>query len=172
MKVIVRHPRSAVFFDENRDVFIKNFNPKLINRIKFFLGLRRYPGENFYYISKLLNTLNINTPPIINYSKYSVETQNVPGLSLEKALEKNSDNHIIIEQYISFILRLLENNIYCGDLKFDNFIVYKNKLYALDLEDYRHVKFFKHTNEEFLKRLKGKIPKELFEIIINRLQTT
>ena len=47
MKVIVRHPRSAVFFDENRDVFIKNFNPKLINRIKFFLGLRRYPGENF-----------------------------------------------------------------------------------------------------------------------------
>ncbi len=172
MKVIVRHPRSAVFYDENRDVFIKKFTPKRVNKIKFFLRFRKYPGENFYYISKLLNSLNIKTPIVLIHSHYYVETKNLNGISLDKFIENNPTDTDILNKYALLVLTLMRNNIYCGDLSLDNFMVKDNDIYALDLEDYRHVKFFKHTNEEFLKRLKGKIPKELFEIIINRLQTT
>lgn len=172
MKLISKHPRSKVFYNIERDSFIKTFTPKLTKKIKFFFRLRKYPGENFFYISNFLNSLNIRTPDIINHSKYSVETKSIHGISLKEALEKNLNSNDLVEQYVSLVLCLLENNVYCGDLKLENFIVNKNQIYVLDLEDYRHVVFCKHTKKEFLDRLKGKIPKDIFKLIIEKAQNS
>lgn len=172
METIVTHPRSSVFYDKTRDLFIKKFTPKLSNKIKYFFKLRKYPGQNFYYISSFLDSLNIKTPIVVTHSNYYVETKNIKGISLEKFIENNPTNKKIIDDFTSLVLTLITNNIYCGDLSLDNFMVKDDEIYVLDLEDYRHVKFFKHTKEEFLKRLKGKIPKYIFENIIKKLQTT
>lgn len=172
MEAIVTHPRSSVFYDKSRDTFIKKFTPKLSNRIKYFFKLRKYPGQNFHYISSFLSSLNIKTPTIVKYSNYCVETKNIKGVSLEEFIKSNPINKKIIDDFTLLVITIINNNIYCGDLSLDNFMVKDNQIYVLDLEDYRHVKFFKHTKDEFLKRLKGKVPKDIFENIIKKLQTT
>lgn len=172
MKTIVTHPRSSVFYDQSRDIFIKKFTPKLSNKIKYFFKLRKYPGQNFYYISCFLRSLNIKTPIVVKYSNYYVETKNIKGISLEKFIKNYPTNKKIIDDFTSLVVTLISNNIYCGDLSLDNFMVKNNEIYVLDLEDFRHVKFFKHTKEEFLKRLKGKIPKDIFENILKKIQAT
>ncbi|MGL6025009.1 MAG: hypothetical protein ACRC0F_10380, partial [Cetobacterium sp.] len=107
---------------------------------------------------------------IVNHSKYSVETEKLDGESLEEVLNREPKNLIVINNYIDIVISLLKNNIYCGDLSFDNFIVINNEVYPFDLEDYRHVKFLKRGQDEFLRRLKGKIPPHIFEEVLERLK--
>ncbi|MGL5050378.1 MAG: RIO1 family regulatory kinase/ATPase [Fusobacteriaceae bacterium] len=166
MESIVYHKRSCVFYNRQNHTFVKTFSPKFINRFKFFLRLRRYPGNNFFYISKLLNSLNIKTPEIITYSKYKVITKNLYGESLEKYLENSVENSSIINRYVEIILILLKNNIYSGDLSLDNFFVKNGEIYALDLEDYKHNIYFKNKRVKFLERLKNKIPSNIFNLIL------
>ncbi|MGL4987963.1 MAG: RIO1 family regulatory kinase/ATPase [Cetobacterium sp.] len=170
MKLINKHKRSAVFYNEETDTFIKKFIPKFSAKLKFFFKFRKYPGENFYYICNLLKKLDIKTPVIVNHSKYSVETEKLDGESLEEVLNREPKNLIVINNYIDILISLLKNNIYCGDLSFDNFIVINNEVYPFDLEDYRHVKFLKRGQDEFLRRLKGKIPPHIFEEVLERLK--
>ncbi|MGL5190340.1 MAG: RIO1 family regulatory kinase/ATPase [Cetobacterium sp.] len=172
MKIIVVHPRSSVFYNSKSDTFIKTFSPKLLNRFKFFINLRLYPGNNFHYICNLLNSLNIKTPKVINYSKYHIETANLRGESLEDFLDKNPNNIEIIKKYIEIILILLKNNIYCGDLSLDNFILKNNEIYALDLEDYKHIKFSKYNRKEFLRRLEEKIPSDIYNLILEEIKNS
>ncbi|MDX8335920.1 BUD32 family EKC/KEOPS complex subunit [Candidatus Cetobacterium colombiensis] len=173
MKVIIIHRRSCVYYKVSSDSFIKEFTPKFSSKLKYFFKLRKYPGKNFYYISNLLNSLNIKTAKIISYSNYHIETKNIDGITLEEFIKIKGDNYdYIISQYIFLILTLIKNNIYCGDLHFGNFIVKNNELYALDLEDYHHKNIFWSYKKCFLSRLKGKIPKEIFEDIIKQLETT
>lgn len=172
MKIIVSHARSSVFYNSKTDTFIKTFSPKLINRFKFFINLRLYPGNNFYYICNLLNSLNIKTPIVINYSKYHIETANLHGESLENFLERNPNDLKIINKYVHIILILLKNNIYCGDLSLDNFILKNNEIYALDLEDYKHIKFSKYNRKEFLRRLEGKIPLNIYNLILQEIKNS
>lgn len=172
MQLIIKHKRSSVFYNSKTDTFIKTFKPKAINRFKFFLNLRQYPGNNFNYICNLLNSLNIKTPKITKHSKYYIETANLYGESLEDFLDKNPNDNSIIKKYIYIIITLLKNNIYCGDLSLDNFIVKDNEIYALDLEDYKHVRFFKYKNEEFLRRLKGKIPSTVYNLILEEIKNS
>lgn len=168
MEIISNQKRSVVYFNEETSTYLKIFKPKFFNRLKYFFRLRKYPGENFNYISSELNRLGISTVKIINHSHYSVTTEQIKGISLEKYLQiyKNSN---ILNEYIDLVVTLLKNNIYCGDLSYDNFFVSNNKLIALDLEDYRKVKFFKRSNEEALRRLEGKIDKHVYTKIKRKL---
>lgn len=168
MKIVVEHDRSSVHYNETSDTFIKRFNPKIESKIKYFLRLRKYPGQNFFYISNLLNSLNIKTAKIVAHSNYHVETENVNGIILEDFIKTNENCQHIVDKYISLILTLLKHDIYSGDLHLRNFIVKNNEIYALDLEDYRHVKAFSRGKDEFFRRLKGKIPKHIFKEIEKR----
>lgn len=143
-------------YNEQNSTYVKIFKPKMINKIKYFFHLRRYPGNNFNYISHELKKLGIETVEVINFSHYSVTTKLIDGIPLDKYLILNPSSNIL-NKYIDLVLTLLKNNIYCGDLSYDNFIIKDEKLIALDLEDYRIVKFYKRGTEEFLRRLKGKI---------------
>lgn len=166
MKIINQQKRSSVFYDEKNDTYIKTFNPKFINRLKFLFRFRNYPGKNFYFISNILKSLNLYSAEVINFSNYSVTTKNLHGINMETYIKKypNSD---IISQYITFVKKLIDNNIYCGDLSYDNFIVKDERLYAIDLEDYKKVKFFNKDKKEFFRRLKQKIDEDTFNKIIN-----
>lgn len=165
MKEIVLGKRSSVFYNENEDIYLKIFNPKFKARLKYFFRLRKYPGLNFKYIATYLNSLGINTPNIVDASKYSVVTKNLNGTSLEKFLNKN--NKDLEEKFISLIITLFENKIYSGDLAPDNFMVVNNEIYALDLEDYRYEKFYHFNLSKALKRLKGKVPLEIYNSVYN-----
>lgn len=163
MKKIVIGKRSSVFYDEIKKEYTKTFNPKFKARLKYFLKLRKYPGLNFLHISKTLNSLGIKTPTITKVSKYSITTKELNGISLEHLL--NDKN--IEKKFITLIITLFRNKIYSGDLAPDNFIVVNNEIYALDLEDYKYEKFFYFNLKKALKRLKGKVPLEIYNSVYN-----
>lgn len=70
------------------------------------------------------------------------------------------------------VTKLLKNNIYSGDLSFDNFFVKNNEIIVIDLEDYRKVKFFKRDRKEAIRRLYGKINEDIIEKIENNLKNS
>lgn len=168
MKDIVVGERSSVFYDEEKHIYIKTFNPKFKMKLKYFLGIRRFPGKNFYFISKLLNSLNIKTPEIIEYSNYKVVTKELNGVCLEKELKKG--NKELEDKFSRLITTLFTNKIYSGDLSPDNFIVVDNEIYALDLEDYRAGRLYIFSLKKALKRVRGKVSKEIYDEIVNRVK--
>lgn len=169
MQIVSDQRRSLVYFDETNNHFIKIFKPKFINKLKYFFRLRKYPGDNFFYIAKELQKLEIKTVEIVNFSHYKVVTKNIDGISLSKYLESNSNNEQILQKYVHLISTLLKNNIYSGDLSYDNFFVKDNEIIVIDLEDYRKVKFLARTSKEAIRRMYGKIPEEIITSIVKKL---
>lgn len=167
MKIISDQKRSIVYFDEDKNLYIKNFKPKFSNRLKYFWRFRKYPGDNFSFISSELKKLNINTVEILSYSHYSVTTKKLYGVPLNEYLKFN--NNTILYEFISLVVTILKNNIYCGDLSYDNFFVVDDKIFVLDLEDYRKVRFFKRDNSEAIRRMKGKVDDWVIEEIKRKL---
>lgn len=84
---------------------------------------------------------------------------NIKGISLDIYSQQNPE---ILNKYIDMIVKILSNNIYSGDLSLDNFIVYKNEIYVIDMEDYRYSKFVGRGKKEALRRLQGKISSNIF----------
>ena len=70
------------------------------------------------------------------------------------------------------VTKLLKNNIYSGDLSFDNFFIKNNEIIVIDLEDYRKVNFFKRDRKEAIRRLHGKINEKIIEKIENNLKNS
>ena len=87
MKLINKHKHSEVYYNEETDEFIKLFFPKFSKRIKYFFGLRKYPGHNFKFISEELNRLGISTAEITDYDKYSITTKNIDGMTIKEELK-------------------------------------------------------------------------------------
>jgi len=151
MDIIVDHRRTKVFYDKEKNTYIKKLYPRLEMRLKYELGLRKYPGKNFQYIANILNDLGIKTPIIERVGKYEIVTKKVEGELLSEYLLKDRS---IVKEFLDLIVKVLENGIYFGDFNTDNFIVNNGSIYALDLEDYRKELFFNRTTDEALKRLK------------------
>ena len=157
MKLINKHKHSEVYYNEETDEFIKLFFPKFSKKIKYFLGLRKYPGHNFKFISKELNKLGIPTAEITACDKYSVTTKNVDGMTIEEYIDGDL-NHPVVDEFIEIAVKILTNGIYYGDFSFKNFIIKDKKIYAIDLEDYRKESFFTHSLEYAIPRLKNRLP--------------
>lgn len=168
MITVVDGKRSSVFFDPKNNTYIKTFSPKLKNKIKYFLKLRKYPGENFFYISTLLKNLGIKTVEVVEYSPYRVVTKKLDGVILFDYLKENPNDENIENQYIELVTKVLKSNIYCGDLNLFNFIVSNNELYALDLEDYKYEKIPSRSQEEALRRLEEKVPPHIYKKVKDR----
>ena len=155
-KIIAISIRSKVIYDDEEKIYIKYFYPEKIKKIKFFLKLRKYPGENCIYISKFLNNNNIKTAKILEHTKYSIKTKEVQGKNLvEELLEANFlKKEELINKYINLVVKMIELGIYFGDLHFGNFILYNDELYVIDFEDYRKDLFSKFRKKSLLKRLR------------------
>lgn len=151
MDVIVDHKRTKVFYDNKKEVYVKKFYPRLEMRLKYALGLRKYPGKNFQHIANTLNNLGIKTPEIEKVGKYEIVTKKISGEPLSEHLLRDRS---LVKDFLDLIVKVLENGIYFGDFNTNNFIVSAGSIYALDLEDYRKEFFFNRTTDEALRRLR------------------
>lgn len=167
---IVNHRRKEVFYDYENKKYISIFKPKFINKIKFFLRLRRYPGWNFKYISDELNKLGLKTPRILSVGKYRVETEEIKGESLKAY--KDFEKYIKYwEKYIDCVALIINAGIYCGDFNYGNFFIVDEELYLLDLEDYRKTDFIGRGKEEAIRRLKKTVKDRwIFDKIIAKIK--
>lgn len=138
-KVIVNHKRTKVVFDTEKRIYTKYFYPKFDKRLKCFLGFRKYPGKNYKCISDILEGDGIKVAEVVNFDKYSVSTKEIMGNNLSEELinSEKTRGKELINKYIEIVSKIINLGIYFGDFNFNNFIVYENELYAIDLEDYR-----------------------------------
>lgn len=158
-KVIVNHKRTKVIFNTEGRVYTKYFYPKFDKKIKCFLGLRKYPGRNYKYISDILEEDGIKVAEVINFNKYSVSTKEIIGKNLSEEL-KNSEKERgkeLINKYIEIVSKIINLGIYFGDFNFDNFIVSQEELCAIDLEDYRKDLFSAFRKKSLIKRLRRQL---------------
>ena len=158
-KVIVNHKRTKVVFDTENRIYTKYFYPKFDKRLKYFLGFRKYLGRNYKYISDILEKEGIKVAEIVNFNKYSVSTKEITGKDLSEELinSEKERGEKLINKYIEMVSKIINLGIYFGDFNFDNFIVYQNELYAIDLEDYRKDFFSTYRKKSLIKRLKRQL---------------
>ena len=158
-KVIVNHKRTKVVFDTENRIYTKYFYPKFDKRLKCFLGLRKYPGRNYKYISDILEKEGIKVAEVIDFDKFMIKTKEIMGKNLSEEFinsEKERGKELI-NKYVEIVSKIINLGIYFGDFNFDNFIVYQNELYAIDLEDYRKDFFSTYRKKSLIKRLKRQL---------------
>ncbi len=168
---IAKNKYSQVFYDYEKDVYIKKFTPKLKKKIKYFFKLRKYPGENCKYISDIFNKLKIKTPEVVETGKYYIITKNIPGKMLDKVLDEENDTEKIkkyLKEYIEIVSVIIKNKIYYADFHFGNFILYNEELYILDLEDYKKDILFVFRRKKLLKLLKQKLTVIIYDKLMKK----
>lgn len=161
-RVIVDTDLRKVIYNSENKTYTKIIKCKLKKRIKFFLRIRKYPGENIKYISELFRKNGIKALEVLEYSKYKVVTKEITGKTFLEELISNYNNYenkVLIEEYIKLITKIINLGVYFGDFNFGNFIVHNKELYAIDLEDYRKDFFSKFRRKSLLKRLKRELRK-------------
>lgn len=168
--IIKNDKRSKVLYNSKSKTYIKCFYPKFKKKIKLFFRIGKYPGYNFKYISEKLNSIGVKTVEVIEYGKYKVITKELDGVSLKEALENSNKekSKIYLEKYIELIKKLFENKIYFADYNSNNFYIFNDEIYALDLEDYRKDGLFIFQKKNMLDKMEEKIktlPKECLEIL-------
>lgn len=125
---------SRVDYDPERDIFIKTFSPKHIDRLRYRLRLRPYPGHNFAIIAGHLESLGIATPAIVEASKYRLVTANVHGVPLQQCIQDSLD---LQTQYLDALEALYRHGIHCRGLHTNNFLVRDQRIVAIDLDAYK-----------------------------------
>ena len=158
-KIIVNHKRTKVVYDTDKKTYAKYFYPKFDKKLKYLLKIRKYPGENYKYISDILEKDGIEVAEIIYYDKYSIKTKEVNGKSLFEELKEADEvkGKELLNKYIELVSKIINLGIYFGDFNFDNFIVSNEKLYVIDLEDYRKDLFSSYRKKSLIKRLKRQL---------------
>lgn len=150
INIIVDHKDTKVYYDKNKKIYIKEFYPKFKEKLKYLFRLRKYPGENFYFVTKSLKRIGVKVPEIIEYSKYKVVTRDIEGVVLREYLKKDSS---ILKDFLDIIVKILKNKIYYSDFNTKNFIVKDGEIFAIDLEGYKIGVMAVKTKEELHNRL-------------------
>lgn len=126
-KVVVDTDLRKVIYNSENKTYTKIIKCRLKKRIKFLLGIRKYPGENIKYISELFKKNGIKALEVLEYSKYKVVTKEITGKTFLEELISNYNNYeskILIEEYIKLITKIINLGVYFGDFNFGNFIVH------------------------------------------------
>lgn len=162
-KIIIDGKLRKVIYDTEKKTYTKTIKCKLKKRIKFYLHLRRYPGENIKYIADLFHKNGINTFEVLSYSKYEVVMSEIEGKTLLEEIITNKDkerSEKLIYKYLDLVTRIIELGVYFGDFNFGNFIVHNDELYAIDLEDYRKDFLTRFRRKPLMKRLKRDLKRQ------------
>ena len=123
--------------------------------MKFFFRFRKYPGENFKFISEELKRMGIRVPEIVSFNKYEVITKKIQGVSLTEYFHENGYDDKILKSFLDIVVKILESGIYFGDFNTNNFIISDGEIFAIDLEDYKKLIFLKRDRNEALRRLRN-----------------
>lgn len=165
--------RKVEYFPE-KGTYMKTFKPKLQNKFKFWFKTRKYPGENFKYISEELRKIDVKSVQVKSYDKYFVETEEIKGVTMENFLISSSkkETEEIMGQFVDYVIKIINAGIYFGDFKYSNFMVDSNQnLIAIDLEGYKKDMFNINGPSASFRRLKRHIQeKEILEKIKNGIK--
>ncbi|WP_026364549.1 hypothetical protein ACQ0P8_07140 [Halodesulfovibrio aestuarii] len=130
-----KNHKRAVYYDEEKKQYTKCFTPKLELKLKYWFGLRQYPGLNFAHIANRLNALGLKTPPVITAEKYKIITQEVEAPTLKEYLQETKDP-TIEPRLIELVATILNSGIVFFDFHYENFLYKDNEFCVLDLEGY------------------------------------
>lgn len=169
MELIQSGKYSLVHYDPERDHFIKTFHPKAVDRLRYALRIRPYPGHNFALIAKRLEALGIATPTIVEADRYRLVTENIHGVPLKQLILTSTD---LQEQYLEALIAYYRHDIHCRGLHTGNFLVREEKLFAIDLDAYKAPSLFKYSKREYLDCLKRSLKGQeafLFIRLLERL---
>lgn len=152
MTCIVKEKKRSVYYDKEKKQYIKVFTPKLELKLKYWLGLRKYPGLNFAYIAKKLQSIGINTPSVTSAEKYKVITQEIDAPTLTEYLE-NTNDRTIESRLIELIASILNSGIVFFDFHYGNFLYKDKEIYVIDLEGYSDSVFVSRGRSGVLYRI-------------------
>ncbi|MFD2190225.1 hypothetical protein [Pistricoccus aurantiacus] len=169
MQLIQSGKYSMVYFDPEKDHFIKLFHPKPFDKLRYALGVRPHPGHNFARIAARLAALDIASPTIVEARKYRLVTENVHGAPLKQLILASE---ALQTRYLDILVAYYRHDIHCRGLHTDNFLVRDGKVFAIDLDAYKAPRFFKYSKREFLDCLKRSLKGSeafLFQRLLARL---
>jgi len=170
MDKLVKKSRNAlVFHNANLGVYKKVFTPSWWRLSRSFFHMQRYPGYHYAYIAKVLKLAGVLTPPVVEVSHLSVSTRAIDGIMLFEAL-LSPDSHrtnILLNKYVKTVAAIFSANLYFSDFHFRNFLVHKDELYALDLDNY----YDGYFSQWRIKRLLSVSGYNRINHFVNRLKT-
>lgn len=152
--------KDIIIYNKEEKTYTKKIGRKSKKLIKYWLGMRRYPGENIKYIADLFHKNGIKTFEVLSYSKFEVVMSEVEGKTLLEEIITNKDkkkSEELIYKYVEIVTKIIELGIYFGDFNFGNFIVHNNELYAIDLDDYRKDFLTRFRRKPMMRRLKREL---------------
>lgn len=152
MTCLRKNHKRSVYYDKETGEYTKYFTPKLELKLKYWLGIRRYPGANFAYIANKFAQLGIKTPPIIKAEKYMVVTKEINAPTLEEYLTTTNDPEIE-KRLIELVASILNAGIVFFDFNRGNFLYKDGEFYVIDLEGYTDSIFVSRGRSGVLYRL-------------------
>ena len=158
MQCIKKKHNRTIFYDNKTRRYTKVFTPKLEFKIKYWLGIRKYPGLNFAHIANRLEELGIGTPKVVHAEKYKVVTEEIVAPTVREYLEKNPDP-ALESHLINLIAKVLNAGISFFDFHYDNFMYKDGKCIALDLEEYSDSIFLSRGRKGILFRIERHLGK-------------
>jgi hypothetical protein len=137
-ELVKKSHNALVFYNAHLGVYKKVFTPSWWRLSRSFLRMKRHPGYHYAHIAEALKLAGISTPPVVKVSHYSVSTRAVDGILLFEALLSSDSQQIriLLKKYVKTVAAILSANLYFSDFHFKNFLVHKDELYALDLDNY------------------------------------
>lgn len=169
MELIQSGKYSVVHYDPERDHFIKTFQPKPFDRLRYALRIRPYPGYNFALIAKRLDALSIATPTIVETARYRSVTENIHGTPLKRLI---LDSPVLQERYLDALETFDRHGIHCRGLHTNNFLVRDDRLFAIDLDAYKAPRWLRYSRREYLDCLRRSLKGQeafLFTRLLERL---
>ncbi|WP_447529055.1 hypothetical protein [Vreelandella sp. TE19] len=169
MQLIQTGKYSRVHFDPEHDQFIKTFQPKTFDRLRYLLRIRPYPGLNFALIASRLDALGIATPTITEARPYRLATQNIHGVALKELILDSPD---LQAQYLDALVAFDQNGIHCRGLHTGNFLVRDGRMVAIDLDAYKAPRWWRYSRREYLNCLSRSLTGDeafLFTRLLERL---
>lgn len=158
-KIVVNNKYRTVIYNPEKKIYEKILRPKLKEKIKIFLRMKRPHGINADYITKLLKKNGIKTYEVLSYTKYSYITKEVKGKTLiEKIIEIKNDKEKInmyLKKYMEIIKKVINLNLCYTDFNFNNVIINeKDEVCLIDIDEMQDTWYCRILkNEEVIKRL-------------------
>lgn len=145
MKLIHKRVDSVVYYDEVRDVYIKQYSayPWYTKKgIRILLGIMRKPGQHAIHMYKTLNTIGIPCADIVDASDYEVTTKALNAKSLN-VYRRIHGKKLLRAELLDILAKLLKVGIVHRDCNENNFLYDGEKLYVIDIEslDDSHIRF-------------------------------
>ncbi len=169
MQLIQTGKYSRVHFDSELDHFIKTFQPKAFDKLRYLLRIRPYPGLNFALVASRLKALGIATPTITEARPYRLVTENIHGVPLRQLILGSTD---LQEQYLDALVAFDREGIHCRGLHTGNFLVRDGCLFAIDLDAYKAPRWWRYPRREYLDCLSRSLEGDeafLFTRLLERL---